>query len=277
MSPPSKVEGVVTASTGGESFLGGGATLLFGEDTYIYRGEFEVAEFPEHIFGIGNSVSMADREEITSKHCSTANQLLHRVGPNLFVGGVLNLADYYDMVKEEGSFLDRQEVTGRDGGVSLGLGATLINDSRDYRHNPLTSSFIHPSATLYSSTSAATSRTATTASISGSTSTRGASMSLPVRRRPSSFARDPLHRGVMRIESRRASAVVTRSVSAPGRCESTRAPPGTAGMHGCRGVCRSSFQPGRRPQEGVAEKLMQSCGSGERRPGRRRRRLRREK
>jgi hypothetical protein len=147
VSPPSKVEGVVTASTGGESFLGGGATLLFGEDTYIYRGEFEVAEFPEHIFGIGNSVSMADREEITSKHCSTANQLLHRVGPNLFVGGVLNLADYYDMVKEEGSFLDRQEVTGRDGGVSLGLGATLINDSRDYRHNPLTSSFIHPSAT----------------------------------------------------------------------------------------------------------------------------------
>jgi len=149
ISPPSKLEGIVTFSSEGQMALAGAATLNFAEDIWMYRGGFLYQDFPEYFFGIGNDVSVSDKEDLTLTNLTLDNQLLRRVGKHLYFGGVYNFHDYFEIEKEEGSALDREEITGRDGGISSGVGLTLIHDSRDNRYNASEGHFLHLSATTY--------------------------------------------------------------------------------------------------------------------------------
>ena len=149
VSVASKVAGVFTFSSLGHISVGGGSSLNFGKGKYMLETGVGYKEFPEYILGIGNDVSRDGLEQIKVRKLSMLFKFFVELADNLQIGPEYFYNDYYSIEKEDSSFLIKDDVLGKDGGFSSGLGLSIIYDRRDYRYNPSTGGYASVSFNVY--------------------------------------------------------------------------------------------------------------------------------
>lgn len=141
ISKPSKISELVTFSSKGRVNIVVANDLILKENKFIIVSFFNYKEVPEYIFGIGNDVSIDDVEEISTQQIRFKTNPMIRVHENIYVGGILDIADYIKVEADSTSFLVKDQVTGLNGGTSFGLGFSLEFDNRDNRYNPYSGAF----------------------------------------------------------------------------------------------------------------------------------------
>ena len=138
ISQPSKVTANVTVSTKGNMAFGCGTSLNFGQGDYYIIAGFGIKEFPEYLLGIGNDVSIDDAELTTVSQWLLKFNALHELVEDFYIGVNYDFMDFWNVEKDDSSFLINENITGADGGIVSGFGPSIIYDNRDNRYNAST-------------------------------------------------------------------------------------------------------------------------------------------
>jgi hypothetical protein len=149
ISKPSKLSEVFTISTKGRINASVSTELVFHENKYILLSYINYKQTPEYIFGIGNDVTKADAEQISSsrfKFVATGMILVHKY---LYVGIGFDIADYFNIQVDSNSFLIKDKVPGVNGGASVGAGFAAAFDSRDNRYNAFKGAYVLSTILFY--------------------------------------------------------------------------------------------------------------------------------
>jgi hypothetical protein len=142
ISKPSKISGVFTVSSKGRVNFSVSTELVFKQNKYVVLSYLNYKKTPEYILGIGNEVSLDSVEEVTTNRFKFVATGLVMVAPDLYAGGGLDLANYFDIATEDSSFLIRDNVNGLNGGTNVGIGIAGAWDKRDNRYNPLHGAYV---------------------------------------------------------------------------------------------------------------------------------------
>lgn len=149
ISPPSKISGVITISTNGSMAMSGGTQMYFGKGKYIFMSGIYVKRFPEFFLGIGNNVSVDNIEQIDVEKWGFDFDILKVIGKDLYFGINYDYTNYWDITKEDSSFLDSKNILGKDGGITSGFGISMIYDSRDSKYNSSKGMYFYSSYTTF--------------------------------------------------------------------------------------------------------------------------------
>jgi hypothetical protein len=142
VSAASKISEVATFSTEGRINVSVSTELNWHRGKYMVLGYVNYRRQPEYVAGIGNDVKLEDLEQISFDRFKFVNYGLIQVIKHLYVGGGIDLSDYSNIETDSTSFLIRDNVTGLKGGTAVGLGASVVYDSRDNRYNAYKGAFI---------------------------------------------------------------------------------------------------------------------------------------
>lgn len=149
ISKPSKISEVVTISTKGRINASVSNDLIFKENKYMFLSSFNFKKQPEYLLGIGNDVSRDDKEEVIINRFKISSTALIRVKGSLYAGLSIDVANYFDIEYDSNSFLIEDNVTGRTGGLDIGVGFSVGMDSRDNRYNASSGAFILSTLLFY--------------------------------------------------------------------------------------------------------------------------------
>jgi hypothetical protein len=135
ISNPTKLSEVVTFSTKGRINASVATELSWKENKYVAISYINYKKQPEYIFGIGNDVVRDSVEEVEYDRLKFYLAQLIRIKEKFYAGPVFDMSNYFTVKPDSNSFLIRKDVTGLNGGWSVGLGAAIAYDSRDSRYN----------------------------------------------------------------------------------------------------------------------------------------------
>jgi hypothetical protein len=142
LSANSKLSEVFTISTKGHINFSVATNLSFSQNKYMLLGFINYKKTPEYILGIGNDVSIDDVESIITQRLKFANSFLRNIGSDFYLGIGFDLTQTFDVDMDSTSFLITDNITGKDGGTTTGLGFAAAWDSRDNRYNASEGSFV---------------------------------------------------------------------------------------------------------------------------------------
>lgn len=144
VSSPSSFSALVSSSSLGQfKFVLGSRTYLK-ENKVVLQGEASYVNFPQFFLGIGNEVTRAGIEEISTKSLSFVNAAFFAVNNDktIYAGVSQEFRNYFEVEKDSSSYLIINEVAGYDGGSISGLGPAIIYDTRDHRYNSRTGMYL---------------------------------------------------------------------------------------------------------------------------------------
>lgn len=121
------------------------------DEEYVWKGELRYRNFPDRFYGLGNDTSRDAEERYAYDYASVKQLFLKRIRPNVFIGGDYQLSSYFDVTVAPGRLLDRAGITGARGGVSSGLGAVFLIDTRDNVVSAAKGEIVQASTYLYRS------------------------------------------------------------------------------------------------------------------------------
>jgi hypothetical protein len=148
VSKASKLSGVFTSSTLGRVNASLATQLVFDENKYVIISYINYKKQPEYIWDIGNTITDTPDQDIVNRFVF-AGTALRLVAKNFYVGAPFEVADYFGIIVDSNSILVKDNVTGLQGGTSVGLGLAAAYDTRDNRYNPRHGSYILGSAIFY--------------------------------------------------------------------------------------------------------------------------------
>ncbi len=130
------IQAVGIVSLRGQLVLGFDGSLFFPNEKFIVRLHGSISRFPDRFWGLGNDSNHEDREQYAISQYYLFPQLLRNVYKKFYVGiayesqNVFSF-EYYNKPNGDPSIFDVQDVPGRYGSFTSGLGALLLWDSRD--------------------------------------------------------------------------------------------------------------------------------------------------
>lgn len=142
ISKPSKLSEVVTFSSEGRINASVATELIFKENKRVVVAYINYQKQPDFIFGIGNDVQREDAEEIQLERIKFFATYMFQVKKDFYVGFPINFANYFNIETQPDSFLITDNVTGVNGGTSVGTGLAAAFDTRDNRYNPSGGAYI---------------------------------------------------------------------------------------------------------------------------------------
>lgn len=142
VSQASRISEVATVSTKGRINISVSTDLNWHQDKYMVFGYFNYKRQPEYMVGIGNDFNREDLEKISFDRFKFVNYGLIQAVKHLYIGVGLDVSDYRDVETDSTSFLIRDNVTGLEGGTSVGIGFSVTYDSRDNRYNAYKGAFL---------------------------------------------------------------------------------------------------------------------------------------
>ncbi|WP_158233209.1 BamA/TamA family outer membrane protein [Reichenbachiella sp. 5M10] len=144
VSTASSFSALASASSVGQIKFVLGSRVYLNEDRVVLQGEASYIDFPQFFLGIGNDVTRAGLEEISTKSLNFVNSALFTINEpkTVYVGVAQEFRDYYEVEKDSSSYLVQNEVPGYEGGAISGVGPAVIYDTRDHRYNSRTGSYV---------------------------------------------------------------------------------------------------------------------------------------
>ena len=126
-----------------------GSTVYFPKEKQIFRWQSSYSYYPDKFWGIGNNTKASNVEDYTIKQFFLNPQYLWKIKPKLYFGTTVE----YQLTKNfkylSGGIFDQQNITGRYGGTTKGLGLLFTYDSRNATYAPTKGSFIEINITEF--------------------------------------------------------------------------------------------------------------------------------
>jgi hypothetical protein len=132
----SYIQTIGIVSLRGQLVLGIDGSIFFPNELFILRLHGSVSRFPDRFWGLGNDSRHNDRELYAISQYYLFPQLLRNVYRKFYVGAAYESQnvfsfEYYTKPNGAPSIFDTQNVPGRKGSFTSGLGLLLLWDSRD--------------------------------------------------------------------------------------------------------------------------------------------------
>ena len=108
-----------------------GVNLYFPGERYIFRLENTFTKFPDKFWGFGYDTPNSNLENYEFNQLFINPQFLKKVYKDYFVGVSMEYQQVFYIHYQKDGIFDQQNVRGRDGGRSLGVGIELSRDSRN--------------------------------------------------------------------------------------------------------------------------------------------------
>lgn len=106
-------------------------TLWLPSNEYGAEARAQYQYWPSSFYGIGNNTSDDLKEKYSSRVLTSTIEVQNEVAEHVYAGGRLDIRNDDVVEAAEGGLLDRRDILGSDGGMSVGLGVSAAYDSRD--------------------------------------------------------------------------------------------------------------------------------------------------
>jgi len=126
-----------------------GSTVYFPQEKYIFRWQSSYSYYPDKFWGIGNSTEKSAEEDYSIKQFYFNPQFLMRVYKKFYFGLSAEFQQINDFTYTSGGVFDQQDVVGRNGGSTSGLGFLLTLDSRNNAYSPSKGGFVEFNLTRF--------------------------------------------------------------------------------------------------------------------------------
>lgn len=126
-----------------------GSTVYFPGEKEIFRLQTSYSYYPDKFWGIGNNTLPEAQEDYSIHQFYFNPQLLRKLFYNWYVGVSYEYQSITDFSYEANGVFDRQNIAGRYGGKTSGLGLLLTWDSRNNAYSPTKGSFVELNTTSY--------------------------------------------------------------------------------------------------------------------------------
>ena len=105
-------------------------SLYISREQYFAQGVIQFNFFPDRYYGIGPETS-GDFEEIEYNTFLFDNSLYRHIYRSLYLGVRTRFVNRFNMALEDNSLLQREATPGQNGYITVGIGPSLLVDSRD--------------------------------------------------------------------------------------------------------------------------------------------------
>lgn len=112
------------------------STIFFAKEDRIARFQASYSYYPDKFWGLGNHTSFTDEEPFTQKQFFINPQFLQRVHKNFYLGLTYEFQHTGPVSYIQGGIFDRENITGRHGGNTSGIGPILSWDTRNNAYSP---------------------------------------------------------------------------------------------------------------------------------------------
>ncbi len=126
-----------------------GSTVYFPKEKYIFRWQSSYSYYPDKFWGIGNSSVKSDEEDYSIKQFYINPQFLIRTYKKFYFGLSAEFQSVNDFTYSAGGVFDQQDVAGRNGGNTSGLGMLITVDSRNNAYSPSKGGFVEFNLTRF--------------------------------------------------------------------------------------------------------------------------------
>jgi outer membrane protein assembly factor BamA len=116
--------------------ISNGVNIYFPGEKYIFRLENTFTKFPDRFWGIGYNTPNSNMETYTYSQLFINPQFLKKIYKNFFVGICAEYQNVFYINYTSGGLFDRENIAGRNGSKSVGLGLELSMDSRNNTFSP---------------------------------------------------------------------------------------------------------------------------------------------
>jgi len=90
--------------------------------------------FPEYFYGLGNTTPDSLSQLISTHSLRVNIEWYQQIKSYWYVGGIIHMLDYFSIHANDANKIPLPEL-GNNGGYALGLGASILHDSRDNAYN----------------------------------------------------------------------------------------------------------------------------------------------
>lgn len=125
------------------------SSVFFSGEEEILRFQGSYSFYPDRFWGVGNHSNNGTREDYRIRQYFFNPQLLFRVLKKWYIGGNLEFQRVYDFDYDQGGIFDREQVVGRYGGITAGIGLLFTWDTRNNAFSPSTGFFAELNTTRY--------------------------------------------------------------------------------------------------------------------------------
>jgi len=111
-------------------------TQYFNKEKYILMEQLSYSSFPDKYWGLGRNTPDLAEEPYQFQQFYLYLHLLRKVAPHLFVGGLLEYQNVWNIKYIPGGLFDQENIAGRNGYKVAGLGTSITYDNRNNAFAP---------------------------------------------------------------------------------------------------------------------------------------------
>jgi outer membrane protein assembly factor BamA len=112
------------------------STIFFPKEDHIARFQASYSYYPDDFWGLGNHTSFLDKEPFSQKQYFINPQFLKRIHGNLYLGVTYEFQHTGPVTYTPGGVFDKENIAGRHGGNTSGIGPILSWDTRNNAYSP---------------------------------------------------------------------------------------------------------------------------------------------
>ncbi|HET6256772.1 MAG TPA: BamA/TamA family outer membrane protein [Puia sp.] len=112
------------------------STIFFPKEDRIARFQASYSYYPDDFWGLGNHVPYTNEEGFSQKQYFINPQFLQRIHDNLYFGLTYEFQHTGPVSYTPGGLFDRENITGRYGGNTSGIGPIISWDTRNNAYSP---------------------------------------------------------------------------------------------------------------------------------------------
>ena len=112
------------------------STVFFPKEDHIARFQASYSYYPDDFWGLGNHTSFEAKEGFSQKQYFINPQFLKRVHGNMYLGITYEFQHTGPVTYPIGGLFDKENILGRHGGNSSGIGPILSWDTRNNAYSP---------------------------------------------------------------------------------------------------------------------------------------------
>jgi len=112
------------------------STIFFPKEERIARFQASYSFYPDKFWGLGNHTSWQSEEPFSQKQFFINPQFLQRVHRRLYIGLTYEFQHTAPVSYQRGGIFDKQDIVGRYGGNTSGIGPILSWDTRNNAYSP---------------------------------------------------------------------------------------------------------------------------------------------
>ena len=112
------------------------STIFFAKEDRIARFQASYSYYPDDFWGLGNHTSYTNEEGFSQKQFFINPQFLQRVHRNMYLGATYEFQHTGSVFYIPGGLFDQENIIGRQGGNTSGIGPILSWDTRNNAYSP---------------------------------------------------------------------------------------------------------------------------------------------